>query len=255
MTEHPMDDVVGRLAEGYNRPPATPREEMWAAIQAGMEARRPDPVPDDARVGDDGDVVPIDRGIRRPEATKRASRPAGRWTGWAVGVAAAAVLALGIGIGRWSVAPDGELASGSPDGGTAPVVAAGDEGLDGQAGAVRMATLEHLGKAEPLLSAIRVDAANGRVDRDVGEWGRRLLSETRMLLDADQGRDPGLQRLLEDLELILAQVTILSRQGGVDDERGREELRLIAQGMDDQDVMTRIQTALPAGPGLANMDE
>src|SRR5262245_6035848 len=56
-------------ARGYNAPPATPRDKMWQRIQ---NARASKPVI-----------------VLRP------------WMGWAV--AAAALLALGIGIGRWSM--------------------------------------------------------------------------------------------------------------------------------------------------------
>jgi len=46
--------------------------------------------------------------------------------------------------------------------------------------------------------------------------------------------------------MILAQVVVLSEDGVEDGERGREELVLIARGVEEQDVLSRIQAALPA---------
>ena len=41
MSEDDMDDLSLLLREEYNPPPAVPRDEMWAAIQAGLEPRVP----------------------------------------------------------------------------------------------------------------------------------------------------------------------------------------------------------------------
>ena len=83
MTDHPSDDFDERLrdaARDYNRPADVPRERMWAAIRAARASRATVPVPQ-----------------RR---TRRV---------WFVPAAAAAVLIIGIAIGRvsqnWTVAP------------------------------------------------------------------------------------------------------------------------------------------------------
>ena len=87
MTDHPSDDFDERLrdaARDYNRPADVPRERMWAAIRAARASRATVPLPQ-----------------RR---TRRV---------WFVPAAAAAVLIIGIAIGRvsqnWTVAPGTSL--------------------------------------------------------------------------------------------------------------------------------------------------
>ena len=78
MNEEKMDETIRDLARDYDSPPPTPRDEMWAAIQAARE---------------DDVVFPISR-WQRVDRGKFA---------WAVGIAA--VLMVGIGLGRLSVRP------------------------------------------------------------------------------------------------------------------------------------------------------
>src|SRR5262245_18441097 len=63
-----FDSFLKDAAREYNKPPATPRDAMWSAIVAGRRAR----------------------------STEIKTRR--RWIQWSVGIAA--VLALGVGIGR-----------------------------------------------------------------------------------------------------------------------------------------------------------
>jgi hypothetical protein len=75
MNDDQMDDLVVQGAKDYNEPGVIPREEMWARISAARHAARSNPAVD----------------IRRPRRVRT----------WAsVGFAAAAVLVLGIAIGR-----------------------------------------------------------------------------------------------------------------------------------------------------------
>jgi hypothetical protein len=113
-----------------------------------------------------------------------------------------------------------------------------------------IAAFQHLSRSESLLSLVSADAKQGRVDRDVGNWGRDLLLETRLLLDSRSVTDPAVRELLEDLELILAQVAVLSGGGVGGEARAREELHLVAEGLEDRDVLSRIQAVIPAQPGF-----
>src|SRR5207245_552109 len=70
MTDDRFDERLRQAAQDYHRPPATPREELWHRIAAARAARR-------------RHVIVV--------------RPTLRW-----GVGIAAVLALGVAIGRWS---------------------------------------------------------------------------------------------------------------------------------------------------------
>jgi hypothetical protein len=240
---NPADDWIGRMArEHYNPPPATPREEMWGAVEARIEGLT-------AR---DGDVV-------RPEGESRSSRlPLPRIPVAWLALAASAILALGVGLGRWSRdVPHGE------GGGTGSGTAVATEPEIGSSGAsmlggpgtrggrvARLAAVETLVRSEPLLATVRADASRGAVDAEVGDWARRILRDARFLLDSGLPLDPQLRALLEDLELVLLQTTLVGA-GMADGARAREELELLRQGMDDTDVLTRIQAVLPgAGAGL-----
>jgi hypothetical protein len=202
-----MDDrFEARLREAapqYHRPPETPREEMWAAIVAARRQRR-------ARW----------RFVQSPE--------------WRWGVGMAAVLLVGIAIGRW-LRPRSDH--------TLPTAVAtlprnGDVPY-------RLAASQYLSRTETVLAGFRADAKSGHVDTQFVQQARELLASTRLLLDSPVGRDPQLRPLFEDLELVLAQIALLP--GG----RHKEDVDLITQGMDQQSVLTRLRTALPSGPAAA----
>ncbi len=98
---------------------------------------------------------------------------------------------------------------------------------------------------------MRADARDGRVDPAMGEWARVLLSQTRLLLDSPNTTDPAMRDLLGDLELVLVQVVRVTEVEGVDQGRARSEMNLALQGLEERDVLPRIQAVVPAGPGLA----
>ena len=71
---------------------------------------------------------------------------------------------------------------------------------------------------------------------------RDLLTTTRLLLDSPAADDPRMRALLEDLELVLAQISQL--------EAGRDSRNadLITQDMDQRSVLPKLRSAIPAGP-------
>ena len=217
------------LAVDYHVPPPTPREAMWEEIRSRIEREAPAGGTVEAR------VVPI----RPPASAGRPgqARPSARRVHWlGIGGAAAAMVALGFALGRMT---------GPAEGPAGPAVAAG---ATLERSVLRTAAADHLAQSEELLTAVRADALSGRLNPGVGTWGRGLLLETRMLLDSPASSDPELKTLLEDLELILAQISLLG-EDDVAGARGPEELQLIAQGIETQDVLPRIQAALPAQAG------
>jgi hypothetical protein len=204
MDDDPLDESLRAAAREYHRPPDPPREAMWREIE---RARRLD----------------------------RARRPAPRrWIPW--GAAAAALLALGIGIGRlWH--PEGSLAP------RAGAVAARPDSAAPRVNetAYRLATVEHLGQSEAFLTLFRASVRTGSQERLASATARELLATNRLLLDSPAARDRRTRLLLEDLELVLAEIAQLTPQATAGDRE------LIREGMERGGVLSRLRTVVPAG--------
>ena len=71
---------------------------------------------------------------------------------------------------------------------------------------------------------------------------RQLLAGNRLLLDSPAARDAPTRRLLEDLELVLAQIAQLSPGSP------GEDLKLIREGIERGDVIPRLRSAVPGAP-------
>jgi hypothetical protein len=211
-----MEELLTGLRDEYNAPPETPREEMWSAIQA--------------RLGSQDEKVVSLHAVRQ-------SRVARHWKpmGWAA--AAAAVLVLGLGIGRMT----------APGGPPAAQVASEPSS---NSNALRVAALEHLVQTESLLTLVRADARSGRIEPSMGSWARGLLSQTRLLMDAQGDSDPVMKELLEDLELVLVQMVGVANAAPEDGDRVRSELNLALDGLEEREVLPRIQAVIPAGSRL-----
>jgi hypothetical protein len=201
MTDDRFDRLLRDAAQGYHRPPETPRDEMWRHIAAARAARRG----------------------RRQRATL--------WLRWGVGIAA--VLVLGIGIGRWTAHPSGA--------GTTPVAAAGGTGDAGVAYGV--AAAQYLTRTEALLTGFRTETRTEERNARFAAQARELLTTTRLMLDSPAAQDARLKTLLEDLELVLAQIAQLNGSSA------GEDVQLINQGLEQRSVLLRLRTAVPAGPG------
>lgn len=197
MTHDRFEERLRDAARDYHTPPVTPREEMWAAIAA-----------------------------RRAEERTRVVRP---WMRWGVGIAA--VLLLGIGIGRFT-APGGR----SPAGQVAAEVAVAQAN-----GMYRHAATQYLSRTEAFLTSFRADARRGQLDTSFTASARELLTATRLILDSPAGQDTRLRALLEDLELVLAQIAQYDRS---------EDVQFIDQGLDQRGVLLRLRAEVPAGSGI-----
>ena len=181
-------------AQSYHSPLPTPREEMWQRIEHARRHRR---------------VIPL--------------RP---WMAWAV--AAAAVLVLGIGIGRW----------------TANQSKGTDSEIDSLANmAYKIAATQYLSRTETFLTAFRADANRSTNTARLTRQARELLTTTQLMLDSPAANnDPRLRSLLNDLELVLMQIASLNP---IEDGRDRD---LITQGMNQSNVLPKLRSAIPAGP-------
>jgi hypothetical protein len=200
MMDEPNDRFAERLREAvrdYHQPPPTPRDAMWTRIASERRRRR--------------------------EARRLMVTPT--WLAWGVGIAA--VLALGVGIGRWSARERPAPPWAGP--------AAGDAAL-----AYHLAATQHFSRTETFLTDFR----GAGLDPRFALSARELLTQTRLMLDSPAADDARLRALLEELELVLAQIA----QAAAGDSAERN---LIAQGLEQRGVLPRLRTAIPAGPGLS----
>jgi len=106
----------------------------------------------------------------------------------------------------------------------------------------QLVAVQHLSEAEALLTSFRTRSnTDQQMDAQLGKWARQLLSNTRLLLDSPIADDPQRRPLLEDLELVLVQIVQLS-PGSTPQDRD-----LIEKTLQQDHVMTRLRTAIPAG--------
>jgi hypothetical protein len=168
------------------------------------------------------------------EAFDRPAHP--RWRSMSVhspswrvlGFAVAAALVAGVGLGRVTSRPA-----------AAPmVVGAFDTASQSLPDGYDRAASELLGKTAMLLTALPSEAESGRTSNRFALQAGELLTSTRLLLDSPAASDRRFKELLEDLELILAQVARLRSA------RGPEELELITDALEERDVLPRIRSAV-----------
>lgn len=244
-----FDEFLRNAARDYNAPPPTPRDAMWARIDAE----------------------------RRTRAARQSRTLPLRRLLWPLVTAIAAALVIGVGIGRWwgaresSVRQSTIASTNSPRTPAAPAetshtaapllpgvetprkrVAVREPAAPAPAPAARdaaarrfyeAAAIDHLGRAEALLTSFRAESRTGTVDAQVTAWAGDLLGTTRLLLDSPATEDPRLRKLLGDLEVVLAQIAQLHPTQGTPSD----ELQIIDQAVRQRDMMTRLRTAIPAG--------
>ncbi len=209
-----MDALIRAGAAEYNRPNATPREEIWKRIQARRAAG----------------------------ATPAMGYPTSFRVYGGIGLAAAATLLIGIVIGGGlqrasqpviavNGAPTGDLARSAADSVAAPA-----------AETYRRVMVEHIGNSEAMITSFRANARSGKVDKQMADWSGGLLLRTRMLESSPASNDPVMKRLLEDLDLVLAQITQYSGRP----THHPDDLDLIEQSIDQRGVMTKLRATIPA---------
>ena len=211
-----FDDLLRDAAGEYNQPPETPREEMWARIVAERAKEKKE----NSEKSADG-VIPI---RRLPQL--RHIRPL------ALAAGIAALLAIGIGLGRLSVP--------TPTSTPAPAAVASATPRVNSA-AYRVVTTEHLSQSEAFLTLFRASLRQPGNERLASATARQMLATNRLLLDYPAATDARTRLLLQDLELVLAEIAQLSPQ-----PRSRD-LELITEGLEQGGVLSRLRTAVPAG--------
>lgn len=210
MTDERFAEFLKTTLDDLDPVPPAPREEMWLRIEAQRALRR---------------------------QAHKAARPA--WMKWGIGLAA--MLAVGIGIGRFtatSTRVPGPLATREPATRTAPATSTGPEAVNRTA--YRLVVAQYMSSAEALLTSFRAQP-QGQFDPDIAIWARDMLTNTRMLLDSPAAADPKTAALLTDLELVIAQIARMSAPSQLERE-------MIRDGINKTAVLPRVRATLPAGP-------
>jgi hypothetical protein len=202
MTDERFDELMRDAAHTYRKPPQPDFEAMWNVVEHESFG-----------------VAGATRG--------RFHFP--RWIG------IAATLLLGIGIGRATVM---FKSASTPSASTVAVVTPGarNDSLPEPA-PYSTETSQYLGQTAALLIALPSEVRAGRANGQFLSRAGELLTRTRLLLDSPAANDPTMRNLLEDLELVLAQVVHL------ENNQSRTELDLINRALEQRDVIPRLRIA------------
>lgn len=276
-----LDEHLMEAARDYNRPPAmVPRDAMWERIQAGRRAGGQAGSGSGGQVVGEqggGEVLPLRR-AKRPQY-RRFSVPVGiaALLALAFGIGRLSVDRENAPVATGPVATSPSVTPPRTDDSVVPVGPAtpselattssepktGNEGgahrspagppARQPAGpsarrpaepstAFRLATARHLAQTETFLALFRAQTERGGEIRPAAATAKELLSMNRLLLDSPAASDRRMQRLLEDLELVLAQIAQLA-----DGDSGIDP-KMIEDGIEAGKVLPRLQRAVPAGP-------
>jgi uncharacterized membrane-anchored protein YhcB (DUF1043 family) len=156
-------------------------------------------------------------------------------------LAVAAALLIGVAIGRRSAPALPQTLAATTTAVQAP--AASTPGAD----AYRDQTTRYLEQAASLLISLPNPARPDRLasssrNSDLADRASDLLVTTRLLLDSPASQDPKLHGLLEDLELVFAQIARLRV------DRSRSDLDLIHQAVEQGNVLSRLNSAVSTNP-------
>jgi hypothetical protein len=108
----------------------------------------------------------------------------------------------------------------------------------------QLAVVEHMARSELLLTSFLAESRNPNDARTVAQFAvlsRDLLKTTRLLLATRTSEDPALTRLLEDLELVLMQISQYTSEGR------RGDLDAINQSLERRNVLPKLRSNIPAG--------
>ena len=225
MLDDRFDDQLREAAGDYNAPPETPRDLMWGRIVAERAGRKE---------AEGAVEIEADKAGEKKANQQRVLpfRPFRSFRPFRLVAGIAALLALGIGLGRMTApTPD------SP----APTNVVTETAPRGSEVAYRLAATEHLSQSETFLTLFRASVRQGGNEQLASSTARQLLATNRLLLDSPAATDNRTRILLQDLELVLAQIAQLSGRPSSPD------LDFITNGLDDSGVMSRLRTAVPSG--------
>jgi uncharacterized membrane-anchored protein YhcB (DUF1043 family) len=212
MDDKKIEETIEGLPETF-RPPVDARyDEMWRVIEAAH--------------------------FDAAETRKSLSRRAFTIAPW---LAVAAALLIGVAIGRRSAPALPQTLAATTTAVQAPP--ASTPGAD----AYRDQTTRYLEQAASLLISLPNPARPDRLasssrNSDLADRASDLLVTTRLLLDSPASQDPKLHGLLEDLELVFAQIARLRV------DRSKSDLDLIHQAVEQGNVLSRLNSAVSTNP-------
>jgi hypothetical protein len=210
MKEDRFDELMRDAEKTFRNPPPPDFDAMWKSIE--REA-----------FGADAQNISTN-GVERPVPFRVLTN---RWVG------IAATLLIGISIGRASMT----FGNSAPAPAAVQFAAPAPETSVADAAMSRpyeLETSQYLGQTAALLVSLPSEIKTRQGGLQFARRAGDLLSRTRLLIDSPAGMDPSMRGLLEDLELVLAQVARL--QDGTD-------LDLINRALEQRDVIPRLRTA------------
>ena len=151
------------------------------------------------------------------------------WRVFSIGIAA--TLMVGVGLGRLS------MKQAAPSESVPTLAAVTTDTTPTRASEYDRAASELLGRTVVLLTSLPDEARSAGAER-FSNNAIELLTSTRLLLDSPAASDARFKDLLEDLELVLAQIAML--QSG----RTRQEIDLITDALEEREVVPRIRSAV-----------
>jgi hypothetical protein len=204
MTEDRLNELLDDARRTWPLPPEPDYQAMWGRIEREAFA-----------------------GVRREARTPS-------WRVFSLGLAAA--LMMGIGLGRFST-NETAASPGSSDPSTMASAVVTDTATSTSNAYDKVAS-ELLGRTVVLLMSLPAESRNVGAGERFSNQATELLTSTRLLLDSPAASDARFKDLLEDLELVLAQIAML--QSG----RTRQEIDLITDALEERDVVPRIRSAV-----------
>ena len=210
MDRNYTDTEIEDAVRHHHEPGEVPRDRMWARIAAARAASR------QTADSENGTVL-------RPDFRHRT-----RWLGWVA--ATAAVLVIGIAIGRMS-RTETPIAQGPPVPDSTGIVIPPAQ----QNGLYLLAAQDLFTRADYLLTDFKVRSCSRKDLAEVPVWAGGMLVQTRLLMDTPLKKDPELRSLLQELELVLAQIAGLSRNNCARD------MAWITRGMTERATLDRLR--------------
>lgn len=219
-----LEEILRQARREYNPPPETPRGAIWAGIERARASR-----------------LRIERPLSRLH-----------WFSWPILVPGAviAVLIIGIWLGRATrpnEVPEQFTEIGEIGERISERRARTDETPGPGSEAPRHTprfqhtALDYLSRTETLLTEFQNEPDIPSSHEEFNGWARSLLIEARLLLDSPAAEDQEIASLLQDIEVVLAQIAQLA------DDRAPGQRSWIKEDVEDRALLMRIRFKTPAG--------